>query len=117
MKGAVALLPGRLALDFRQIARAVALFDLLRLAGEQRRFQAPAPVIDEAEAVQCVQIVDITMQDRVVKPLRLVELAALVRAQRTPQHSRKIWLQGLRRAIAHPVPPHASGMSPWFLRP
>ena len=76
-----------------------------RLDQRQRRIQAPAPVIDEAETVQRVEIVGINMQDRGVKPLRLVELALFVGAQRTPQHSRKIWLQGLRRPIAHPAPP------------
>src|SRR5580704_7147345 len=66
--------------------------------------------------MQRVEVVGMTMQDRGVKPLRIVELALFVGMQRTPQHSRKIWLQGLRRPIAHPAPPPWSGMSPWFLR-
>src|SRR5258708_34839126 len=69
------------------------------------RVQAPTLVIDAAKTVQRVEIIGITKQDRGVKPLRLVELALFVGTQRTPHHSRKIWLQGLRRPVAHTAPP------------
>ena len=76
-----------------------------RLDQRQRCIQAPALVIDEAETMQRVEMIGINMQDRGVKPLRFVELALFVGAQRAPQHARKIWLRALRRPIPHSATP------------
>ena len=72
-----------------------------RLDQRQCRIEPPTPVIDEAETVQRVEMIGMNMQDRGVKPLRLIELSVLVRAQCAAQHARAIRLQKLRWAVRH----------------
>jgi hypothetical protein len=51
-------------------------------------------------------MIGMNMQDCGVKPLRLIELSALMRAQCAAQHARAIQLQKLRWAVRH----HALGI-------
>ena len=64
-----------------------------RLNQRQRAFEPAAPVMDQAETVQRVEIVGLMVQHRGVEPLRLVELALLVGAQRAAQQPRRVHVQ------------------------
>jgi len=61
-----------------------------RLNERERGMQTAALIMELAETVQDVEVVGLIMQQRVVEPLRLGELAAFVSAPRAPKHARKI---------------------------
>ena len=71
----------------------------------QRRVETSALTVQLAEAVQRIEIFGMILQERVVEPLRLGEIAALVRPQRAAQETRRIYLRVLLcRPVRHRTP-------------
>jgi len=62
----------------------------------KRRVKPPAPVIDPPEPVQRVEIVRLLLQNGCIKPLRSMQIAVRIRAQRAAQQTPRIGVRKLR---------------------